>query len=70
MFTIRSLAVSRVLPRSSGTISTATAYHNLNMALLRSRPSEIPKDAVILTEQEAIQFQWKMVEDNYGDPLL
>lgn len=40
------------------------------MALLRNKPSDIPKDAVLLSEQEAIQFQWKMVEDRYGDPLL
>lgn len=40
------------------------------MYLQRNKPSEIPKDAVLLTEEEAIQFQWKMVEDHYEDPLL
>lgn len=40
------------------------------MALLRNKPSEIPKDAVLLTEEEAMKFQWDMVENRYGDPLL
>lgn len=31
------------------------------MALSRARGSDIPKDAVIITEDEALKYQWKII---------
>lgn len=33
------------------------------MALLKARPSDIPADAVRLTEKEAIEYQAKVLND-------
>lgn len=32
------------------------------MAVSTAKPNEIPEDAVILTEDQAFAYQWKMVE--------
>ncbi|ALC39874.1 CG13392 [Drosophila busckii] len=31
------------------------------MALSRARPEELPKDAVVITEEQALKYQWKII---------
>lgn len=40
------------------------------MVLQRARPNDIPKDAIILTEEEAIQHQWAIIDDHPDDWML
>ncbi|EDW78148.1 uncharacterized protein Dwil_GK24843 [Drosophila willistoni] len=39
------------------------------MALARARPDQLPKDAVIITEDQALKYQWKIITawDKLGD---
>lgn len=39
------------------------------MALSRARPDDLPKDAVLITEDQALKYQWKIVTswDKLGD---
>lgn len=37
------------------------------MALSRGRTDELPKDAVIITEGQALAYQWKMIS-NWDKP--
>lgn len=33
------------------------------MALSRARPAEIPKDAVMISEDEALTYHWKIISN-------
>lgn len=33
------------------------------MALSRARATEIPKDAVVISVEEALAYQWKIISD-------
>ncbi|EDV59353.1 uncharacterized protein LOC6540987 [Drosophila erecta] len=39
------------------------------MALSRAKPGELPKDAVVITEDQALKYQWKIITawDKIGD---
>jgi len=39
------------------------------MALSRAKPEELPKDAVVITEDQALKYQWKIIAawDKVGD---
>ncbi|KAH8355861.1 uncharacterized protein LOC110183827 [Drosophila serrata] len=39
------------------------------MALSRAKPGELPKDAVVITEDQALKYQWKIITawDKVGD---
>ena len=39
------------------------------MALSRNKSEEIPKDAVVLTEDQALTYQWKIISgwENKGE---
>nr|XP_016923753.1 uncharacterized protein LOC108005089 [Drosophila suzukii] len=39
------------------------------MALSRAKPDELPKDAVVITEDQALKYQWKIITawDKVGD---
>jgi len=39
------------------------------MALSRAKPDELPKDAVVITEDQALKYQWKIIAawDKVGD---
>jgi len=31
------------------------------MALSRAKPDELPRDAVVITEDQALKYQWKII---------
>lgn len=40
------------------------------MALMRGKPSEIPADAIRMTEEEAIEHQWDVLGEHQDDSIL
>lgn len=40
------------------------------MALMRAKPADIPADAICMTEDEAIQHQWRIVSEHEEQAIL
>lgn len=40
------------------------------MALQRAKKEDIPKDAILLSEDEALEHQWSIIEDHPDDWML